>query len=345
MNKKIVSSSICFLLLLFLTYLLFHIVKAGLVSNFSDQLNGQIIASAANHTIMFKTSSDFGPNQTLELYFEQDFDLSLIDYTDIDFKANEVDFNLGSSPGAGSGSNLGVSVSGQAITFTQNDTDTVVAGSNLTIAIGLNADYQIQGDKQIYNPTAAGTYRISLSGSFGDMGTISLAVLNSDSVALSASVTPELSFAIRNAGDSDYSNACSLGTIASFGVSECSYRLAAETNASQGWQIYIKADNNFRNSQNYIANIGEGAEVTEGQEGYGIAILAGTNIIKEGDFNTDDTPIPSQETLLLRTNSVYNYKQGETSTSSLIIHRVAVSALTKAGIYNQHITYSIIANY
>jgi hypothetical protein len=345
MDKKIASSLIFFLLLLFLTYLLFHIVNAGLVSNFSDQLSTQVIASAANHTIMLKTSSDFGPNQTLELYFEQDFDLSLIDYTDIDFIANDADLNLGSSPGTGSGSNLGVTVSGQTITFTQNDTDTVAAGFNLTIAIGLNADYQTQGDKQIYNPTLANTYIISLSGSFGDMGTISVAILNSDSVVLTGSVVPELSFALRNTADTDYSNTCSLGTIASFGISECSYRLAAETNANGGWQIYIKADGNFRNNQGFIANITESTEVTEGQEGYGMAISAGNNIIEAGDFNTDDTPIPSQETLLLKTNSVYNYIQGETSTSSLIIHKAAVSALTKAGIYNQQITYSIIANY
>lgn len=345
MKKRLVLLLILFLLLISLTYLLFHIAKAGLVSNFSDQLSTQVIATAADHTIIFKTASDFEPNQTLELFFEQDFDLSLIDYTDIDFKVNEADLNLGSSPGTGSNSNIGVVVSGQTITFTQNDTDTVTAGSNLTIVIGLNADNQVQGDKQIYNPTLANTYNISLSGSFGDMGTILVVILNSDSVALTGLIIPELSFSIRNIADSDYSNTCFLGTINSIGISECSYRLAAETNANGGWQIYIKADGNFRNDQGFIANIAEGTEVTEGQEGYGMAISAGNSIIKAGDFNTDDTPIPSQETLLLKTNSVYNYIQGDTATSSLIIHKAAASATTNPGSYSQQITYSIIANY
>ncbi len=343
--KKALSYLIIILLLAILVYFLIHTVRAGLVSNFSDELSSQVIASAANHTILFTTASNFGPDETIELFFESDFDLSLIDYTDIDFKDDDVDLNLGDSPGTGSGSNIGVSVSGQTIIFTQNDADTVLAGSEITIAIGLNTDYQTQGDQQIYNPSIADTYKISLSGSFGDMGTISVVILESDSVSLQAEVNPELSFAIRNSDDTDYANNCNLGTITDFAVSHCSYRLAAETNAYNGFQVYIQADGNFRNQSGFISNISENSQVEQGEEGYGLAVAAGDNIIEEGDFNDDDTPIPTEDTLLIKSNSVYNYIEGDLSTSSLITHKACVSSTTKAGVYSQQITYSILANY
>jgi len=339
------SNLIVIILTLALAYLLVHTARAGLVTEFSDQLSGQVISSAANHNIIFKISSNFSQNKTIELFFESDFDLSDIDYTDIDFKDDDVDLNLGATPGTGSGSSIGVSISGQTITLTQNDTDTVAAGSIITVTIGLNSDYQVQGDKQIFNPSVANTYKISLSGTIGDYGTLSAQILNSDSVGLQAEIIPQLSFSIRNAADTAGFSACSLGTITYFGISQCSYRLAAETNADSGFQIFIKTDGNFRNETNYIANIAENSQVAEGVEGYGLAVTAGTGLIEVGDFNDDETPISTAEAVLIKSDSVYNYTQGDLNTSSLIIHKAAVSTQTKAGAYSQQIIYSILANY
>lgn len=345
MEKNTLSAIIITFCLIVLLSLFIHAVKAGLVSNFSVQLRSQIISSAANQTIIFTTASNFGPDETLELYFESDFDLSLIDYSDIDFKDDGVNLNLGAIPGAGGGSNIGAAVSGQTITFTQNDADTVSAGSIVTITIGLNSDYQVQGDQRIYNPSLADDYKISISGSFGDMGTTSVVILESDTVALQAEITPEISFSIRNAADTDSANNCLLGTIASFGISQCSYRLAAETNAEQGFQIFIKADGNLRSQSNYIADVSENSQVIPGQEAYGIAVSAATGIDEAGDFIDDDTPISTAETLLLSSDSVYNYIEGNLNTSSLITHKASVLSTTKPGIYSQQVVYSIIANY
>jgi len=345
MKNKILLNVFILGLLLVLSYFIFHVVKAGIVSSFSDELSSHLISSAANHTIVFDISSGFGPDETLELFFESDFDLSSIDYTDIDFIDDDTDLNLGPTAGTGSGGNIGVSVSSQTITFTQNDTDTIAAGSTITVAIGLNSDYQTIGDQQIYNPSVAGTYKVSLSGTFGDMGTVSIPILNSDSVALQANIVPELSFSIRNESDTAVSNECSLGTINSLGISQCSYRLAAETNAISGFQIYISVDGNFRNQSSFIANISENSQIAQGEEGYGLAIQGATGLLEQGDFTDDDTPIPSTETLLIKSNSVYNYTQGDTTTSSLITHKASVDSTTPAGVYAQTITYTILGNY
>jgi hypothetical protein len=345
MKRKYLLNIIIIICVVVLIYLLIHTVRAGLVTDFSNELSSQVISSASNHTMIFTTSSDFGPDETLEIFFESDFDLSLIDYTDIDFKDDDTDLNLGASAGTGTGGNIGLDITSQTITFTQNDTDTISAGSIITIAIGLNTDYQSQGDQQIYNPSIADSYKISLSGSFGDMGTISVIILNSDSVALQAEIPPELSFIIRDENDTADTASCSLGTINSLGISQCSYRLASETNGINGFQIFIQSDGNFRNNTNFIANISENNQVEQGTEGYGIALSAGTGILEDSDFNDDETPIPEINTLLIKSNSVYNYNEGELTTSSLITHKASVSPTTEAGIYNQMIVYSILANY
>lgn len=333
------------ILAVFIAFFGFLTAKAGLISNFSDQLSSHIISSAGNHNISFINSSDFSANKTLELFFESDFDLSSIDYTDIDLKADNINLNLGAAPGSGAESNIGVIVSGQTIIFTQNDTDSVPAGAIIAILIGTNASFAQIGDNQVYNPSLAGTYNISLSGSFGDYGTLAIVILNSDSVGLQAEIMPEISFSIRNSEDTADSSFCSLGTISNFGISECSYRLAAETNANQGLRIYIKSDGNLRNDSNSIAYIAENSQVEQGTEGYGLGVQAGTGIIEQGNFTDDDTPLSTADSLLISTNSVYNYIQGNLATSSLIIHKASVSGTTEPGIYSQQIIYSILANY
>ncbi|MBN1325440.1 hypothetical protein JW977_00450 [Candidatus Falkowbacteria bacterium] len=318
---------------------------AAQVSYFADQLSNQIIANASNHEIKFNLGADFGPDKTLEIYFEPDFDLSLIDYNDIDFLDDAVNVSLASLPGSGTGSDMGVAVSGQTITFTQNDTDTISVNSEITILIGLNAESQTIGDQQIYNPEIAGIYKITISGTSNNTGQISVAILNSDSIFLQGEIVPELTLILRNPTDTGAFSNCAFGTIILGEISMCSYRIAAKTNAERGFQVFVKTDGNFRSSESYIANIDENNQVQAGVEGYGIALNSGTGIIEVGDYNDDDSQISTGDALLIKTNSSYNYIQGSLSTSSLVTHKVAISETTSPGQYSQAILYTILANY
>lgn len=345
MIKSFWQNSIIFILALTLTYLLFHQANAGLVSSFSDQLSSQTIATAANHTITFTTSSDFGPGDTLEIFFESGFDLSEINYTDIDLEDDGSNKNLGVTPGSGVNSSIGVSVAFQTITFIQNDTDTIAAGSVISIKIGTHASHQVAGDQHIYNPEVADTYKISISGSFGDMGTISIQVLTTDTVGFKATIEPSISFALRNAADTGSASGCNFGTVSKSIVSECSYRLAAETNNPKGFQLWVSSDGALRNDNYSIAGVAENQVVTAGTEGFGLALTAASGLTEAGDFNDDDTPVPVGNSLLISSNLVYNYIEGDLSTSSLITLKLAVSSQTGAGSYSQQITYSILGNY
>jgi len=321
-------------------------IWAAQVSYFSDQVSNQIIDNASNHEMQFNLGADLAPDKTLEIYFEPDFDLSLIDYTDIDLLDDDVNLGLASAPGTGAGSDMGVAVSGQTITFTQNDTDTIGKNSEITILIGLNAVSQSAGDQQIYNPSIAGIYKITIGGTSNNSGQISVAILNSDSVFLQGEIEPELTLILRNSTDTGAFSSCALGTIILGEISTCSYRIAAETNAVRGFQVFIKADGNFRTSggQN-IANIAEDSQVQAGIEGYGIALSAGEGIEEMDNFNDNDSPISAIDALLLKTDSSYNYIQGSLTTSSLITHKVAIGELTAPGQYSQIIIFTILANY
>lgn len=348
MFTKHIHKIIIIWLVLFLT-LFTRPVIAGQVSNFSVEISSQLIASAANYTVAFTTSSAFSPAETLAIVFAPGFDLTDIDYTDIDLQkivsSSPINLNLGASPGSGVGSNIGVNISNQKIVFTQNDTDTISTGTQIIIKIGLLAEHQIQGDNQIYNPANAATYNINLGGNFGDLGSLAIQILETDTVMLLGSVTPELNFKLRNSDDTADGAPCFLGMLVANSISQCSFRLVAETNLASGFQIWFNSDGALRGPQGELSPVTEDTQVIPGIESSGLSLTAASNLIEEGIFNDDDSPIPTVSTLLLSSNFVYNYIQGDLSTSSLLTLKVAVSSLTKPGAYGQILTFSILGNY
>ena len=333
------------LLLFLLSYLLYHQVIAGLVTNYSVQMSSHLISSAADQTISFNIWSDFGPGDTLILYYQPDFDLSTITYEDVDLETSSGDLSLASTPGLGAGSPVGVSINNQTITFTQNDTNTIAASSFLTVKIGLNATFGVEGQNQSYNPSVAGSYVINIGGTFGDLGSIAVPILESDAVSLSGDIEQTLNFSLRNDSDTEPFTGCRFGSISSISLNTCAYRLAVETNAAHGFSVYIGTDGAYRSSNYEISNIAEDSQIVAGTEAYGLAITAGTDITEAGDFTDDDTPLSTDEHLLIMTNFSYNYKEGILSSSSLITHKVAVSPSTPAGQYGQLVYYKVFANF
>jgi len=241
--------------------------------------------------------------------------------------------DLGSSP---SGSTWGVNVSGQVITFTSG-TDTITAGYCVQILIGTNAWWQSSGNTQIINGDADDDDTISIAGTFGDTGTLMVDILGEgeNQVIVTATVEPSFTFTIS-------SNTCALGTLTTGSVSTCSYTLAVGTNADNGAKITIQAISDGTNAYlnkdgapgTYIDNIAEDSTVTAGTEGYGIKVEAGSGWTEEGDFNDDDTPIPSSVTDILSTTGPI-----ESTDTSTITHRAAISTTTESGTYSQTVQY------
>jgi len=182
-------------------------------------------------------------------------------------------------------------------------------------------------------------------------------VADDNDVLITATVAPNLSLIIRNTADTADTNVCDLGELSTSSVSTCDYRVAVGTNASGGLQVQITSDGDLDTAGgDTIDAVTEDNTVTAGTEDYGIAVTGATAggetggaftnpITEDGDFNDDDTPIPTSATNFLSYTSAFQYTQGTTTTSTLVTHRAAIDAATMAGSYDQVVTYTITATF
>lgn len=194
--KKHGKTALVFGLILVLIGLYFLIpdTQAGLVTTYKDTLSDSRPSTVSNHTIQFTTATTVHTGDTITVTFAAGFDLATnsVDYTDIDMTDDAAELTLAAVPGSGGGSALGAAIAGQVLTITENDTDTIVAGSAIIIEIGTNATGGA-ANARIINSTA-GVKDISIAGDFGDTGTIKVAILSG--VSVTATVAETLSFTI-----------------------------------------------------------------------------------------------------------------------------------------------------
>lgn len=174
------------------------------LTNVKDTLSDSRPTTASNHTIQFTLSgaNSIRDNETIIVTFPSGFDLSSVDYTDMDLDGSvSPEATLASSP---SGSDWGVQVTGQTITFTAPLSGGPHIGNaeTVTIEIGTNATYGVTGDQQIINPTAGSyTIDIAVNGSSPETGALVVAVIAG--VTVSATITESLTFAIAGVNNTD----------------------------------------------------------------------------------------------------------------------------------------------
>lgn len=117
----------------------------------------------ADHTIIFRTVNVIPASGTIYLTsVSSSFVIPAgLGIEDVDVLVGGTQINLATSAGTSAGSAWGVSIqSGTpgSITFTLNNTDTLSAGSEVTVRIGLNATYQLTSNTQITNPATTGMH-------------------------------------------------------------------------------------------------------------------------------------------------------------------------------------------
>jgi hypothetical protein len=158
-----------------------------------------------------------------------------------------------------------------------------------------------------------------------DSGAFFYYVGDENDVRVTATVDTALSFQIVQADDTTLPqanvaggavgpNLCDMGSITTSTLvtdSQCEYRLRIATNAT-AYTVTVVADADLNTvSGDTIDAIAEGGTVTMGTEGYGVLVNAGSAtggaITEEGDFNDDDTPMPTSPTLLYSSDGP-NYK-------------------------------------
>lgn len=327
---------------------------AAALTGVSDTLTSYVVNTASNHTIVFTTPTGIANGETITIEFPTDFDLTSLIEDDFDISSDApTDFTT--APDCSGTEEVSIAVSGQIITFTfcSGDGGLVAPGGEVTILIGDHAVDSGTGSNQIINATVAGSYIVEIAGTMADSGTFTIPLLLEDQVSVSGTVDASITFAIRTAADDGYTSTCALGTLSTGSVSTCAYRLAVSTNATNGFTTKITSDGDLRTTGgDTIDAIAENGTVTAGVESYGIAVTGATTgkapsggVDEEGDFNDDDTPIPTSPTNIITADAPFEYTVSTLTSSTLITHRAAISALTPAGVYNQIVTYTVTGSF
>lgn len=369
MNKKIkkkVAGMMIFMLVFSLGVVSAPMEEAEAAVVTAAQIQLSRIGPSEDHSqiLTFTIGDAFDAvDETMIITYESDFDMdgtgSDLDFSDIDFIDDVTDITLvGAAPDEGE---LLVAVTASTITFTQDDVTAanIASGSVITIEIGTGV--AAAADKQPVTPTAGGTYSVAVSGTFGGTGTLYVPITTAaddDQVTVSADVSALMTFAIRDNGDAADTNACAIGTISTSAVSTCDYRLKVGTNTTTGFQVGLWADDQLNQATITIDidDIGEGNTVAAGVEGHGITVAPPTSAgtsgtattwVEQDPFDDDDTPIPVAEAnmdVIFASNGTQDVDMGgtgNTTGTTLITHRAAISTATQPGSYDQIVTYSV----
>ncbi len=231
----------------------------------------------------------------------------------------------------------GFSTSGATYTFTAATTTASSTGIDLCIRFAAS--------------TITGNYSISITDTNdGDFGAALVYVGDDNDVTVTAAVTPLLAFAVRNSADTADTNICELGVLTTAAVNTCAYRLKVQTNADNGYTVQIDTDGDLNTSGgSTIDAVAENGTVTAGVESYGIAFNGGAatigTITESGDFNDDDTPLPTSPTNLYTSNGANQPASTDTTNTALVTHRAAISSSTDTGNYNQLVSYYVSASF
>ncbi|PJA47398.1 hypothetical protein CO172_01650, partial [Candidatus Uhrbacteria bacterium CG_4_9_14_3_um_filter_36_7] len=146
------------------------------------------VGSASNQTLVFTTLSGVLEGQTMIFTFSDSFTLSQLTEDDIDLSHDGADLTTASNcTGVEQAS---VSIVGQILTveLCSGDQGTISAGSTVRLEIGTNATSSGTGIHTIINPFSTGTFFLSVSGTFGDSGSIVIPITPGTQKTVTATV-------------------------------------------------------------------------------------------------------------------------------------------------------------
>ncbi len=167
------------------------IVHAATVTTANDYPSTLQAGESANHHVVFTTPSGVAEGETVTLTFASDFDTSSLVEDDIDVEDDDTE--LTTAADCSGSEQVAISIASDVVTLEvcAGDGGAIAATSVVEVEIGTNATASGTGSNQITNPTSAGTYFLSIAGTFGDTGSIALPIGSDDSVAVTATV-PDL---------------------------------------------------------------------------------------------------------------------------------------------------------
>jgi mucin-22 len=332
------------------------LARAASLTALSDTMSNQNLSTLSSHTIRFTTPTGASDNtDTIIITFPSDFNFSS--------KAiSSVTFTHGASTGAENTETLAASPSGTAwgavFSGTQNRIFTLTAPTDGVGAASLAANDKVIITYDSTNSTNAsteGSKTITITGTFGDTGSIAVAIAggtaDDSTVDVTATVDPTITFTNDDAAigfgtlttsNAVYATADATGS----GSDTTAHTMAIATNAPSGYTLTYNGPTLTSGSNTITpitAGITDDANGTPGTEQFAIGgAMTGTGSMASGYDNggTADWRFVAGATTTLASHTA------PVSNDSIAMHYLGnIAATTEAGAYSTTITYIATGNF
>lgn len=180
--------SIAIIAVYFTTMILVPSARGATVTSANDYPTTLQVGQAANHQVLFTTPSGVSEGQTITLTFSTSFNTASITEDDVDIADDGTDLTTAANCAGTEQTSVAMSSDVLTITICAGDGGAIAAASQVAIEIGTNATSSGTGANQITNPSSAGTYFVTIGGTFSDFGSIALPVGSESNVSVTASV-------------------------------------------------------------------------------------------------------------------------------------------------------------
>jgi hypothetical protein len=306
------------------------------------------VNTLSSHVIKFTTPTGATDNtDTIIITFPSDFDftskaIGTLTLTHGATTGAENTETLASSP---SGSAWGAAFSG-----TENRILTLTAPTDGTGAAAMSAGHKViltYDSTNATNPSSATSYVVSISGAFGDTGSITVPILTDDQVQVSATVAQSITFTISDNsigfGNLTSANARYATGDASGSDSETgAHDLVVGTNATGGYTLTLDGDT-LTSGLNTIDSIGSSNTASSaGTEQFGVRFTAsgGSGTVAApytaSGFAFDDAAFP---------DTVASAGGASANTTYSARYLANITSNTEAGAYTATLTYVATANF
>lgn len=323
-------------------------VRAAALTSMSDTTSRLEVSVQGTHTFAFTTATSLTATQTINIAFDTAADSFTLDATiaSTDFSAVSgmtMVANVGACAGATDEvyPSVDASAPGESYTLTVCTGDTVTAGAkSFTI-----------DNNEITNPSSPAVYKVDIT-TTSDSGSIALAIITDDTVSVTATVDPSVTFSISDvaigygvlsATQDCWANGTPPAACDTTFAPPAAHTFSLGTNAASG-----------------VALTYSGATLTAGTPTISVATVAGDTSDPVGTIGTEQFAIGFDDNAATFTfadtaaydQSLGNYKfvAGATTTilsssapvaaTTIDAHYLAnISAATEAGAYSTSITY------
>jgi len=324
----------------------YGVANAATVTSLKDIQTTLVDSANSNHTISWVSPSAVANAATITLTFATGFDLTGVVENDIDI-AGTTEGELTTAADCTGAENAGVGVSGQVITITlcTGDGGDFTNSETITVEIGTNATSSGTGANQINNQTAGQNTTdptVDVTSGASDVGSFAVEVIADDSVNVTATVDPSLSFSISDTtigfGTLTTSAARYANSAATGSASETpAHTLTAGTNAAGGLIVTYNGALLTSASNNIDAGTNLDIDGTAGTEQFGIAFDDNGSFFSIVAGYDQATPLSS---FVAGTTTTVFSSTAPIASTAVDAHYIAnIAANTPAGSYSTDLTY------